>query len=80
MKEMNFLLLRVKTPVDIEEVTPSQKGSRKRKRISDKFDRVEGLMEKMIKIQEDSEKASREVELKYLRWRKGGRKRARTFK
>ena len=42
------------TPVDIEKVTPSQKVSRKRKRISDKFERMEGLMEKMIKIQEDS--------------------------
>ena len=40
------------TPVDIEKVTPSQKVSRKRKRISDKFERMEGLMEKMIKIQE----------------------------
>ena len=27
------------TPVDIEEVTPRQKGSRKRKRISDKYDK-----------------------------------------
>ena len=42
------------TPVDIEKVPPSQKVSRKRKRISDKFERMEGLMEKMIKIQEDS--------------------------
>ena len=42
------------TPVDIEKVTPSQKVSRKRKRISDKFERMEGLMEKMIKIQEDT--------------------------
>ena len=52
------------TPVDIEEVTPSRKGSRKRKKISDKFELMEGLLEKMIKIQEDSEKASTEVELK----------------
>ena len=42
------------TPVDIEKVTPSQKVSRKRKRVSDKFERMEGLMGKMIKIQENS--------------------------
>ena len=29
---------RSEAPVDIEEVTPSQKGSRKRKRINDKYD------------------------------------------
>ena len=52
------------TPVDIEEVTPSWKGSKKRKKISDKFELMEGLLEKMIKIQEGSEKASTEVELK----------------
>ena len=34
------------TPVNIEKVTPSQKISRKRKRISDKFERMEGLMVK----------------------------------
>ena len=37
------------TPVDIEKVTPSQKVSRKRKRISDKFERMEGLKEKRLK-------------------------------
>ena len=72
MKERNFLLHGVK-----HLVTPSQKVSGTRKRISDKFEHMVGLMEKMIKIQEDSEKAIEKWKLKYLRWRKGGRKRAR---
>ena len=42
------------TPVGIEKGTQSQKVSRKRKRISDKFEHMEGLIEKKIKIQEDS--------------------------
>ena len=68
------------TPVDIEEVAPSQKGSRKRKRISDKFDRVEGLkMEKMIEIQEDSEEASREVELKIFEMEERRQKESQDF-
>ena len=70
---------RSETPVYIEEVTPSQKGSRKRKRISDKFDRVEGLMEKMIKIQEDSEKSSREVELKIFEMEERRQKESQDF-
>ena len=65
------------TPVDIEKVTPSQKVSRKRKRISDKFERMEGLKEKRLKYRKIAKK---QLEKWNLRWRKGGRKRAWTFK
>ena len=65
------------TPVDVEKVTPSQKVSRQRKRISDKFERMEGLMEKRLKYRKIAKK---QLEKWNLRWRKGGRKRARTFK
>ena len=44
------------TPVDIEKVTPSQKVSRQRKRISHKFERMEGLMEKRLKYRKIAKK------------------------